>query len=109
MKVVTLLSAFFCLLLFSCQKEASNSNNRANGNGDNNTPVDTSALGKFIKATGINDPALKDNLDSLITRARRHGWWDLSNVIYPFAGGTQASCKYNLKDPRDEDEAFRLN
>ena len=89
------------LFLSSCQKEISYSNE----GGDS---TDTSALGKFVKATGITDTALKADLDSLITRARRHGWWDLCNVIYPFAGGTEVSCKYNLKDPRDLDVAFRI-
>ena len=91
------------LFLCSCQKEVSYS---SEGGGDS---ADTSALGKFIKATGITDTTLRADLDSLIARARRHGWWDLCYVIYPFAGGTQASCKYNLKDPRDLDAAFRIS
>ena len=101
MKISINLLAFASLFLFSCQKEV----HYVNGNGN---VVDTSALGKFIKATGINDVTLKLNLDSLITRARRHGWWDLCKVIYPLAGGTSTTCKYNLKDPRDSDSAFRL-
>jgi len=90
------------LFLSSCQKEISYSN-------EGSDSTDTSAVGKFVKATGITDTALKADLDSLIARARRHGWWDLCYVIYPFAGGTQVSCKYNLKDPRDLDAAFRIS
>jgi hypothetical protein len=30
------------------------------------------------------------------------------NAIYPFVGGTATSNMYNLKDPRDLDEAYRL-
>ena len=101
MKIYAILLAFVSLFLFTCKKE----NNVGSGN---NTGSDTSALGKFIKATGITDATLKVNLDSLITRARRHGWWDLCQVIYPLAGGTSTTCKYNLKDPRDSDTAFRL-
>ena len=104
MKLLLISLASACLLLFSCQKQ----NHPVNGNGNVNT-VDTSALAKFIKATGIVDTKLQTNLDSLITRGKRHGWWDLCNVIYPFAGGTEASCKFNLKDPRDSDTAFRLS
>jgi hypothetical protein len=103
MRTLTLLT-FASFLLLSCQKEAGSPGT----NNNNNNKPDTSALGGFVKATGITDEQLKVNLDSLITRARNHGWWDLCKVIYPFAGGTQASCKYNLKDPRDADEAFRL-
>ncbi len=87
--------------LISCQKDIHIPN-------ENGGSADTSALGKFIVATGITDSSLKVKLDTLITRARRHSWWDLCNVIYPFAGSTATTCKFNLKDPRDEDEAFRL-
>ena len=61
-------------------------------------PADTSALGKFVKATGITDGILKVSLDSLITRARSHGWWDQCLAIYPLAGGTSTSTSFNLKD-----------
>jgi hypothetical protein len=104
MRTLTLL-AITAIVLSSCQKEASSS---GTSNNNNNNKPDTTALGGFIKATGITDEQLKVNLDSLITRARNHGWWDLCKVIYPFAGGTQTSCKFNLKDPRDTDAAFRL-
>ena len=103
MRTLTLLACASFLLL-SCQKEVSSPDTHNN----NNNKPDTTALGMFVKATGITDEQLKVNLDSLITRARNHGWWDLCNVIYPFAGGTETSNKYNLKDPRDADEAFRL-
>ena len=102
MRIITLF-IFAGFLLLSCQKEVGSSNNN-----NNPPPPDTTALGKFVKATGITDNQTKINLDSLITRARNHGWWDLCKVIYPFAGGTQTSNMYNLKDPRDADDAFRL-
>src|SRR6476660_6353692 len=104
MRIITLLF-FASFLLFSCQKEAGSSNYN---NNPPPPPPDTTALGMFVKATGITNEQLKVNIDSLITRARNHGWWDLCNVIYPIAGGTETSNKYNLKDPRDADEAFRL-
>jgi hypothetical protein len=100
---IILLSIFIILFLLSCQKEISY---EGDGNPEN---VDTSALGRFLAATQITDATLKVNLDSLITRSRNHGWWAQCQVIYPFAGGTQNSCKYNLKDPRDADDAFRIN
>lgn len=100
---IFLVSVCVVFSLISCQKEIDYV-----GDGDLEK-VDTSALGKFVTATGITDETLKANLDSLITRSRNHGWWDLCQVIYPFAGGTQNSCKYNLKDPRDADDAFRLS
>jgi hypothetical protein len=95
---VLIIVSFF---LLSCQKET--------GTTDiNNGPTDTTALGKFAKATGITDELVKANLDSLITNARNHNWWSLCKAIYPFVGGTSESCKFNLKDPRDEDGAYRV-
>jgi hypothetical protein len=37
------------------------------------------------------------------------GIWTKMKAIYPFVGGTAASHKWNLKDPRDVDAAFRLS
>jgi hypothetical protein len=110
MRILTLL-LFASFILFSCKKEVgySNNNNNNNNTDTGGNKIDTSALGKFVKAAGITDEVLKVNLDSLITRARNHGWWDLCKAIYPFAGGTQSSCQYNLKDPRDLDSAFRIS
>lgn len=101
MRALTLL-AFVSFLLFSCQKEVSTSDT------NNNNNTDTSALGKFVAATKITDGQLKANLDSLITNARNHGWWNLCKAIYPLVGGSSETCKYNLKDPRDADVAYRI-
>jgi hypothetical protein len=99
---ILILLAFASFLLFSCKKES--------GTPDTNIvvppppppppppPADTSALGKFVKAAGITDEILKVSLDSLITRAKSHGWWDLCMAIYPIAGGTSSSTSFNLKD-----------
>ena len=110
MRILTLL-VFASLILFSCKKDVgfSNTNNNNNNTDTGGNKIDTSALGKFVKAAGITDEGLKVNLDSLITRAKNHGWWGLCKAIYPFAGGTQTSCQYNLKDPRDLDSAFRIS
>jgi hypothetical protein len=99
MKRITLL-ALVSLFLSACQKEVRNT---TTGQESEDPSLET-----FLQVTGITNPKLKTNLDSLITRSKRHGWWDLCNVIYPMAGGTQATCKYNLKDARDLDAAFRI-
>jgi hypothetical protein len=36
------------------------------------------------------------------------GVWDKIKAIYPVMGSTAATHKYNLKDPRDADAAYRL-
>ena len=35
--------------------------------------------------------------------------WTKMKAVYPFVGGTPTTHKWNLKDPRDTDAAFRLN
>jgi hypothetical protein len=37
------------------------------------------------------------------------GTWSKMKAIYPFVGGTATTHKFNLKDPRDLDAAFRLS
>jgi hypothetical protein len=100
MRTLTLL-AFSSFLLLSCQKEISYTDEPV-------VPTDTAALGRFVTATSITDVQLKASLDSLIINARNHGWWNLCNAIYPFVGGSAETCKYNLKDPRDDDAAYRI-
>jgi len=62
----------------------------------------------FITNTGITDSTIVAEIDSLVDRAKRHGWWTLCPAIYPFVGGTATTHKYNLKDARDLDAAYRL-
>jgi len=37
-----------------------------------------------------------------------YGIWTKLKAVYPFVGGTATTHKFNLKDPRDLDAAFRL-
>lgn len=62
----------------------------------------------FLTATGISDSTITSAIDTLVKAAKANGWWTLCNAIYPFVGATATTCKYNLKDPRDLDAAFRL-
>lgn len=62
----------------------------------------------FINAAGITDPTQIAAITALVASAQANGWWDKCKAIYPFVGGTANSHKYNLKDPRDANDAFRL-
>jgi hypothetical protein len=103
MRILALL-VFASFILVSCKKEVGYANTNTNNNNNNNntdtggTKTDTTDLGKFIKATGITDEILKADLDTLIMRAKSHGWWDLCKAIYPLAGGTSSGASFNLKD-----------
>jgi len=98
---ILILLAFAGFLMVSCKKESGTNTNVVvppPPPPPPPPPADTSALGKFVKAAGITDQTLKVSLDSLISKARAHGWWDLCTAIYPMAGGTSVSSSFNLKD-----------
>lgn len=48
-------------------------------------------------------------IDNGVKGLKLNGTWDTYQAIYPFIGGTAFTHKWNLKDPRDLDEAFRLS
>lgn len=44
----------------------------------------------------------------LVRLLKNYRLWSKMKAIYPFVGGTAETHKWNLKDPRDVDAAFRL-
>lgn len=68
---------------------------------------DTDALA-FITAASITDNTQKTAINTLVTDLKNANIWTKMKALYPFVGGSAASHKWNLKDPRDLDAAFRL-
>lgn len=62
----------------------------------------------FINAVGITDPIQKAAINTLVRSYKANGFWKRRKAIYPMIGGTAGSCKYNLKDSRDLDAAYRI-
>lgn len=62
----------------------------------------------FITAAGLIDAAQISAINTLVADLKAAGLWDKMKAIYPFIGGTAESHKWNLKDPRDLDVAFRI-
>lgn len=62
----------------------------------------------FITAASITDPTQQGAINTLVTDLKGYSIWTKFKAIYPIVGGTAASHKWNLKDPRDLDAAFRL-
>jgi hypothetical protein len=62
----------------------------------------------FITAAGITNPTQQTAINTLVVGLKADGLWSKMKAIYPFVGGTASSHKFNLKDPRDLDVAFRL-
>jgi hypothetical protein len=69
--------------------------------------LDADALA-FITAASITDNTQKTAVNTLVTDLKTYNLWSKMKAIYPFVGGSAASHKFNLKDPRDLDAAFRL-
>ena len=62
----------------------------------------------FITAAAITDPTQQTAINNLVVGMKADGIWTKMKAIYPFVGGTASTHKWNLKDPRDLDAAFRL-
>jgi hypothetical protein len=104
----------FILLAFCIQSQAQS--NRGKFNSLNHT-VNVPATGgsgydpdtdAFLAVTGITDNTIKGALNTVVVDLKANGLWAKGKLINPVAGGTDATHKYNLKDPRDLDAAYRL-
>jgi hypothetical protein len=62
----------------------------------------------FINAAAITDSTQQTAINNLVVGLKADGTWTKMKAIYPFVGGTATTHKYNLKDPRDLNAAFRL-
>ena len=71
------------------------------------TPSDADALA-FVNAAEITNDTQKQAINTLVTDLKGYDIWTKMKAIYPFVGGTSSTHKWNLKDPRDLDAAFRL-
>jgi|688.fasta_scaffold136824_2 hypothetical protein len=63
----------------------------------------------FISAAGITNLTQKSAINTLVLALKSASIWTKFVAIYPMVGGTATTHKYNLKDPRDLDAAFRLS
>jgi hypothetical protein len=68
----------------------------------------------FITATGITNTTQQSAINTLVLDLKSYGIWTKTKAIYPMVSDASTSAlraeqhKYNLKDPRDLDAAFRL-
>lgn len=62
----------------------------------------------FITATGISGTNATAT-NKLVIDLKAANIWTKMKAVYPFVGNTASSQKYNLKDPRDLNAAYRLS
>jgi hypothetical protein len=63
----------------------------------------------FIAITGITASEQQAAINQLSNDLVNTGLINKMKVVYPFVGGDATKHQYNLKDPRNENTAFRLN
>lgn len=63
---------------------------------------------KFIQAAGITDFTQEQASNTLTVQLKMFSLWTKMYAIYPVVGSTATTDKYNLKDPRDLDAAYRI-
>jgi hypothetical protein len=85
---------------FSCQKDISNP--------DTGTVTYDSDATLFFNSAQITDTTAKRAINDLVVHLKTDSLWNKFLAIYPMVGGTASSTKWNLKDPRDVDAAFRI-
>ena len=69
--------------------------------------IDTDAQA-FITAAGITNATQQSAVNQLVLDLKSANIWTKMKAIYPIVGGSASTHKWNLKDPRDLDAAFRL-
>jgi hypothetical protein len=70
--------------------------------------VSDSDAQSFLNVVGITDLTQATAINTLVTDLKAANIWTKMKALYPFVGGTATAHKFNLKDPRDLDVAFRL-
>lgn len=99
LKLFAILGCF--ALLSSCQKTYTGSGNEPG------ITYDADAQ-QFITNAGITVDEQKVALNTLVKQLKDSSLWTKFKAIYPMVGGTAATTKWNLKDPRDLDLAYRI-
>src|SRR5664279_3126937 len=91
---------FVSILFFSCQKEFLNP--------DGNKNIIDADAQRFIDSAGITVLSQRTAITGFVEQLKDSSLWTKFRAIYPMVGGKKETVKWNLKDPRDDDAAFRL-
>jgi len=63
----------------------------------------------FLNAAVITDVTQANAVNTLVIGLKADGLWTNMQALYPFVGGTASTHKWNLKDPRDLNAAYRID
>ena len=87
---------FLCAFVPSCRNDS-----------DTSAAYDADAQ-RFIDSSGITDSTQKLAINNFVKQLKDSSLWIKLVAVYPMADGTATTTKWNLKDPRDLDAAYRL-
>jgi len=90
---------FLCVFFLSCKKHHDLINN--------SITYDVDAQ-KFIDSSGLSDTTQKIAINNFVKQLKDSSLWTKFVAVYPMVGGTATTLKWNLKDPRNLDVAYRL-
>ena len=62
----------------------------------------------FLQTVNISDTQIRTGINNFVTTLKNNGVWYKMSGLYPFVGSTEYQHKFNLKDPQDSDNSFRL-
>lgn len=63
----------------------------------------------YLYSTQITDTTIQTATNTLVSDLKTAGIWSKMKAIYPMAGGTATTHKFNLVDSQDTNAAFRLS
>ncbi|MDQ6904493.1 MAG: hypothetical protein M3139_15995, partial [Bacteroidota bacterium] len=61
-----------------------------------------------ISSAAITDSTQKIAINNLVIQLKDSSLWEKFKAIYPMVGGSASGMKWNLKDPENTDNAYRL-
>ncbi|MEO8763051.1 MAG: hypothetical protein ABI416_02135 [Ginsengibacter sp.] len=101
MKKILYITVVFvtCAFLFRCQKNIYDASD---------FPVNDADAQKFIDSAGVSDNIQQLAINTFVKQLKDSSLWTKFLAIYPMVGGTENTTKWNLKDPRNSDAAYRL-
>jgi hypothetical protein len=63
---------------------------------------------KFFDSSAISDTSQRSAINDFVKELKDSSLWTKFMAIYPMLGGSANTNKWNLKDPRNSDDAYRL-
>jgi len=71
-------------------------------------PVSDTDAQAFLTNAVITDTTQRDAINTLVIGLKADSLWTKMLAVYPFVGGLEATCKFNLKNPVDTNLGHRL-